>query len=176
MHTVSRLFRSTQNPGWHIAESFCVDSFRGRMALSVVSFTSVYFSVSLDVPVNRYHWLPFSPLFYARRYHEAVWAAEDGSLPHALTAAPVGMSSILAALLALGALFERKVEDSERLYRAARQSYLDIIDLATLESIQLALQLAVFEINTSRSKSVWSSLAVAVRLSHYLVCNVLCSR
>lgn len=84
-------------------------------------------------------------------------------------AAPVGMSSILAALLALGALFVRKVEDSERLYRAARQSYLDIIDLATLESVQLALQLAVFEINTSRSKSVWSSLAVAVRLSHYLV-------
>lgn len=79
------------------------------------------------------------------------------------------MSSILAALLALGALFERRIEDSERLYRAARQSYLDIIDLATLESVQLALQLAVFEINSSRSKSVWSSLAVAVRLSHYLV-------
>lgn len=86
-----------------------------------------------------------------------------------MTNSPVGISSILAAVLALGALFERKFEDSERLYQAARQSYLDIIDLATLESVQLALQLAVFEINSSRSKSVWSSLAVAVRLSHYLV-------
>ena len=103
------------------------------------------------------------------RYHEAIWAAEDTSFPIAQVTAPVGMSSILAAVLALGALFERKFEDSERLYQAARQSYLDIIDMATLESVQLALQLAVFEINSSRSKSVWSSLAVAVRLSHYLV-------
>ncbi|KAK9900856.1 hypothetical protein P389DRAFT_18623 [Cystobasidium minutum MCA 4210] len=105
---------------------------------------------------------------YISAYHEAIWAAEDNSVPVAMTNSPVGISSILAAVLALGALFERKFEDSERLYQAARQSYLDIIDLATLESVQLALQLAVFEINSSRSKSVWSSLAVAVRLSHYL--------
>jgi hypothetical protein len=91
----------------------------------------------------------------------------------ALNDAPIGTSSILAALLALGAIFERRLDDAELLYRAARQSYLDIIDLATLESVQLALQLAVFEINTSRSKSLWCSLAVAVRLSHCLVSDVI---
>lgn len=137
------------------------------MAVSTLPSTTVHICVSCVIQICVI--LHETERLVYLRYHEAIWAAEDGSLPVALIAAPIGISSILAAVLALGALFERKIEDSERLYRAARQSYHDITDLATLESIQLALQLAVFEINTSRSKAVWSSLAVAVRLSHYLV-------
>ena len=83
----------------------------------------------------------------------------------------VGMRTVLTALLALGAHFARRFEDSDILYRAARASYLDIVELGTLEAVQLAMQMAVLEINTSRSKSVWSTLAVAVRLSHSLVCR-----
>ena len=80
-----------------------------------------------------------------------------------------GLCSCLAALLALGALFERRTGDSELLYQAAKASYLDILELGTLHSVQLAMQMAVFEINTSRSKALWSTLATAIRLSHYLV-------
>lgn len=75
----------------------------------------------------------------------------------------------LTALLALGALFERRLEESELLYQAAKTSYLDVVELGTLESVQLALQMAMFEINTMRSKAVWTTLAVAVRLCHSLV-------
>lgn len=111
-----------------------------------------------------------------RRY-EAIWAEEEqyqaGKPKQTNTSAardlPLGARTTICALLAFGALFERKYEDSERLYQAARQCYLDIAELMTLESVQLAMQMAVFEINTNRSRILWSTLAVATRVAHALV-------
>lgn len=94
--------------------------------------------------------------------HEALWGDTDVHLP-------TGSKTVLAALLALGALFERQYAESEKLYLAARQSYLDVTDLLTLTSVQLTMQMVVFEINSSRSASLWSTLATAVRLAQALV-------
>ena len=104
---------------------------------------------------------------FIKSAHEAIWQHYDRAIDHPMN---VGMRTILAALLALGAHFARNFEDSENLYRAARASFLDVVELGTLDSVQLAMQMAVLEINTSRSKSVWSTLAIAVRISHSLVC------
>ncbi|KAL7010339.1 hypothetical protein EMMF5_000362 [Cystobasidiomycetes sp. EMM_F5] len=108
--------------------------------------------------------------------YEAIWAEEEqyqaGKPKQTNTSAardlPLGARTTICALLAFGALFERKYEDSERLYQAARQCYLDIAELMTLESVQLAMQMAVFEINTNRSRILWSTLAVATRVAHAL--------
>ena len=55
------------------------------------------------------------------------------------------------------------------LYHAARSCYLDIIDLASLESVQLALQLAIFEMNSRRASSVPNTLAVGIRSAQCMV-------
>ena len=97
----------------------------------------------------------------AAERHEAIW--QDGG-PHF----PPGSKTTLMALLALGAFFEGNLLEAENLHRLARNSYLDICELATVDSVQLALQMAVFQMNTNRSKALWSSLATAVRLAQAL--------
>lgn len=99
------------------------------------------------------------------RQHEAIWNEAETS-PMTL---PQGARSTMAALLAFGAFLSGHTSDSEKLYAAARQSFLDVMDLVSLESVQLAMQMAVFEINTGRSSSLWSTFAIAARLSHALV-------
>lgn len=55
------------------------------------------------------------------------------------------------------------------LYHAARSCYLDLMDTGTIETVQLALQLAVFELNTKRANSARIGVAIAVRTAQALV-------
>lgn len=101
------------------------------------------------------------------RTHEQIWD-NDGTASQS-SDIPQGQRTTLAALLALGAFLERQIDASERLYAAARASFLDVVELASIESVQLSLQMAMFEINTSRSNALWATLAVSVRLCLMLV-------
>jgi hypothetical protein len=104
--------------------------------------------------------------------HDVIWG-DMGDTPIAeqypKSSLPLGLRSTLTALLAFGALLDHEMTDSEMLYHAARSCYLDIVDGASLESVQLALQLAVFEMNSRRASSASSTLAVAIRIVHSLV-------
>lgn len=107
---------------------------------------------------------------------ETIWAEEEArtsqksrtntDFPNSL---PPGARTVICALLAFGAMFERRIEDGERLYLAARRCYMDVLELLSYESVQLAMQMAVFEINSNRSRNLWSTLAVATRTAHALV-------
>ena len=111
---------------------------------------------------------------------ETIWAEEEArtsqksrtntDFPNSL---PPGARTVICALLAFGAMFERRIEDGERLYLAARRCYMDVLELLSYESVQLAMQMAVFEINSNRSRNLWSTLAVATRTAHALVSDCL---
>jgi len=98
-----------------------------------------------------------------------IWGETPELGRYPVSTLPLGLRSTLTALLAFGALLDRDLDDSEMLYYAARSSYLDIVDRGSLESVHLALQLAIFEMNSRRSSSVSGSLAVAIRTAQCLV-------
>lgn len=113
---------------------------------------------------------PHQPLMIlVRSCHDFIWDEIPKTEMYPDTVPRPGLRSTLTALLAFGALLDRDTRESEMLYHAARSCYLSVMDGSTLESVHLALQLAVYEMNSRRANSAIHTVAVAIRTAQHLV-------